>query len=1067
MSDVKNAKAKILNTIFFDQNCVEEKIKDRKKFASYLKSQLEKGVRLFDLINPVIEMINENFIYGGLSFYDHYHDEWVKDYLKFKPGNANYPKVIEDMMTQYKRHKDSFILMTTLVVEHRSHYRSLNEGVSVNSNNEDNPSHGSCILHIVKKKIYYKEYKVELPGFNNGIDIANIGLSSTTSCCKKNDQLLFCESLSKYEIDLEGKNIVKLIGDLDIKEPENKEKLCNLFRFFAYQRDTLGLKYLYCFTPTSVVPAGIIFLNLKKELSDEYIDFFQTLSNQLFLQLSLGMSIAKAKDDLKRHATRAAAAAIIGRNISHNIGSHVIYYLSNSFQNSDRNPFDKILKEFIGKCEQETKLDFQRILKDFEDNDKVNTFEKLYNNISTFLNYIQARMDYVALAGTIEPGYGQGMKIKDLMEEFKNNKFLIDGIAQSEDVKAIEIKEKKSSFQGLVTVPFGEIGKHAFFSILENIIRNSAKHGHDKIKDGKLSLYYSVKEETNNGRKYIVLEIYDELNTWEKAEQAMHLSKDNEQSATKSPLIDDNGSLVHAYMGIKEMKISAAFLRMIPFYEIDSEKYKKNRLLELDPRNDSLMYKIRLLPYKNLLIVTDGKEGLPFVNEEYCEEYGLDKASIEYLEKENEHIDEYKIAVSNLQLDGLKEEIKNKLPNRLVYCKDISNKSFNDTTILDVYRKWIEKIYCIDDLNKKNIYYEPSGGENKEDLKKKWAGLLFVEENISDCHVRFQGHLDEFQHYVYAYGEKMKGDFEIAEDVSKRSHILKERLNNPSEKKFDKQLFRLELLESAFSRVLIVDERLFSDYQCHWHDFEINRKEYRINYGNKVLPDQEDERKTFNFPYKEFIEIGKWLRKEKKELKDVTFCYDSKELKCVNEYIKNKILCINEGVSEIIKDCIKHVSLQKLVEHIKFLYEKRKDYYRFYLKNIEIGNISTTKENNKVSFINIDGDPLFSLEKDGNGNLSLDRNNEALNKFHFFSLHLGIIDKIRETLSCSESDIIRVFDSSLKKTYFILHTGRGKTLQTNDYPVRFMDFTTLNNWVNGSKWMFVQGLYSIKKQIYE
>ena len=224
------------------------------------------------------------------------------------------------------------------------------------------------------------------------------------------------------------------------------------------------------------------------------------------------------------------------------------------------------------------------------------------------------------------------MKIKDLMEEFQDNKFLIDGIAQSEDVKKIAIEDKGSSFQGVITVPFGEIGKHAFFSILENIIRNSAKHGHDNIKDGKLLLYYYATKNTDNGT--IDLKIYDDLKTWGKAKQAMHLSEgDEEQSATESPLIDDNGSLVHVYMGIKEIKISAAFLRMIPFYEIDSEKYKENgkRLLDLMEHKGSLMYKICLLPYKNLLIVTGGNEGLSSSSEEY----GIDKAGIEYLKKEN------------------------------------------------------------------------------------------------------------------------------------------------------------------------------------------------------------------------------------------------------------------------------------------------------------------------------------------------------------------------------------------------------------------------------------------------
>ena len=940
--------------------------------------------------------------YGSISFYDLYHGDWFEDY------NPRFGKKASDAGKFLKEKKPENLISLTHIVARMKKIS------------------GAFLFRFEKNE--------------------------------NEDEYIYYSALDPDELTFKS-----VFGD-EWKKDHDNDQLQRLFSFLSKQRNELEWQYLYCFTPMTTVPAGVIFLFMNCELPSEYIQYFQILSKKLFLQLSLGMSIALEKKHLKKHGSRAAAASIIGRNMSHNIGSHVIYYLSNSFQNSDRNPFDKILKEFIGKCKQKENPGFQQILKDFEGNDKVNTFEKFYDNMSTFLNYLQARMDYVALAGTIEPGYGQGMKTKDLMEEFEDNKFLIEGIAQSEDVKAIKIKERKASFQGLITVPFGEIGKHAFFSILENIIRNSAKHGHDKIKDGKLSLYYKATKNNDNGM--IDLEIYDELGTWEKAEETMHLSEtDKEQSATESPLIDDDGSLVHAYMGIKEMKISAAFLRMIPFYEIDSEKYKSNRLLKLDTRDDSLMYKIRLLPYKNLLIVTEGNEGLSSVNEEW----GIDKASIEYLRKQDVHVDEYKIAVSDYEL----KENMSKLPNRLVHDSDISSSgSFNDETIIDIYEKWIKKTYSIKDLDDKKIYYKPSNKNDTQRIKDKWEGIICIDACKNNCSVRFQGHLEEFQRYESEYKYKTNDadstPIITAEDISKRSHILKERLNDTSdENDFEKKLFRLELLESAFSRVLIIDERLFSEYQCHWHDFKINGKKYRINYGNEVLPDQEDGRKIFNFSHNNFIKIAKWLRKEHKDLSCISFCCDSRKLKYVNEDIKEKILCLNENVSESIKNCIKHVSLQKLVEHIKFLYEKRKDYYKFYLKNIEIGNILSTKEIDKISFVNLEGKPLFSLKKEDNRKLSLNWDNEALNKFHFFSLHLGIIDKIRETLSCSESDIIRAFDSSLQKTYFILHTGRGKTLQTNDYPVRFMDFTTLNNWVNESKWMFVQGLYSIKKQIYK
>ncbi|MDP8218643.1 MAG: hypothetical protein P9M03_07955, partial [Candidatus Theseobacter exili] len=558
-----------LTTLFFDSPKIDKSLED-KSVANFLETNFEhydKKLReLLQIIAKDDPEFDETVAYFGISFYNYFTNNWLKGYTPI--FSSKFADIIDKLFNYYRKLPPNDIITLTKVLSDLEVKKTCKIVLKkIDEKPESGPPDVDLLAHL-----------------SYSCNCNNEGKCKLTNGGKLTVESKVINECMQEKGGIEVKHGFDIANKPDIEKPKLKNALDNLFRFLAIQDKIMGWKYLYCFLPTSHVTAGVIFLYSKKRLDSHYSRFFQILANQLFLPIGLVMATKKAKDDLIKHGTRAAAATIIGRNMSHNIGSHVIYYLSNSFQDSDRNLLNDTLKEFIEECNaNKDQSSLEEILERFKiDQDgKLNTFNVIYDRISLFLNYIQGRMDYVALAGTIEPVYGQGLKIKDLIDEFKRNKFLLDGIAASEDVKTIEIKPKndKNSFNGLVTIPFGEIGKHAFFSILENIIRNSAKHSRDNIKNGELILYYSAKKNNNNGS--IDLKIYDELETWEDARKAMHLPKerdkpntgetaeptvgppneDTELSAIESPLIDDKGSLVHAYMGIKEIKISAAFLR--------------------------------------------------------------------------------------------------------------------------------------------------------------------------------------------------------------------------------------------------------------------------------------------------------------------------------------------------------------------------------------------------------------------------------------------------------------------------------------------------------------------------
>lgn len=215
----------------------------------------------------------------------------------------------------------------------------------------------------------------------------------------------------------------------------------------------------------------------------------------------------KQEESARGHALKAAISAIMSRNGSHNIGSHVINWV-------------------------------------VENINSLNIQDHRY-----FFRYLQQRMDFVAQISTEFPGWSTShWFIKEIMRDFYSQRHLLNYIAASEGLKAYEGIDNSSSERinciinnvkkhdckhGLqqenkgienkvagelcsvdhnscldcdilngtqvlvcnfdncdadpnckadldgdvqVAIPGGIIGSHAFFTIMENFIRNSAKH---------------------------------------------------------------------------------------------------------------------------------------------------------------------------------------------------------------------------------------------------------------------------------------------------------------------------------------------------------------------------------------------------------------------------------------------------------------------------------------------------------------------------------------------------------------------------------------------------------------
>jgi hypothetical protein len=263
----------------------------------------------------------------------------------------------------------------------------------------------------------------------------------------------------------------------------------------------------------------------------------------------------------RRSALRNAAVSIMARNMSHNIGSHV-----------------------LAAVRGDTSVDA-----------KGNT--KQFNRLN---EHLQRRMDFIAELATVESLYAAdnllfqevlGVKITNgSKEELVNGnaaedesglnvqKLLLKHISGSQkgngDAVPAEIHvicpNKKIVKEANVSFNSGVLGWQAFYVILENIIRNVAKHAPDPSSD-KINIYLKILD--NDGEFF-------EVRIWDSQEKANKPVKGKfgptvveylADTLAQPSFLDDDNTVATKDWGMKEIYISAAFLRGIALSDLENQ----------------------------------------------------------------------------------------------------------------------------------------------------------------------------------------------------------------------------------------------------------------------------------------------------------------------------------------------------------------------------------------------------------------------------------------------------------------------------------------------------------------
>lgn len=329
---------------------------------------------------------------------------------------------------------------------------------------------------------------------------------------------------------------------------------------------------------------------------------------------------------------RSAVAAIMGRNMSHNQGSHAIGYLAEDLQ---------VKPAKYGNA-----------------------------HLSDFMRYIQKRMDFIAQIATTAPSWCLNFDWIDLTDQFSRQKCLLENIARSDKVvypnksetpqqrsdrladnmgrlsiRVVSPQQEGGTKPFYIDVPHGPIGAHAFYSTLENLIRNTAKYGTAKeavmgARHIEVTLqlediwedssspdeaerwqedFYRVTIRDNEYVDAALGENEEELKLRRqffaeslparqvKADEAARMLNEY----LREPIVDPGtAELRPGHWGIKEIKICAAYLRLIPqenidhrFEELSLRHADQPPIVEVRAVDGQLEYVLYLLRPKSTLFV--------------------------------------------------------------------------------------------------------------------------------------------------------------------------------------------------------------------------------------------------------------------------------------------------------------------------------------------------------------------------------------------------------------------------------------------------------------------------------
>ncbi len=585
------------------------------------------------------------------------------------------------------------------------------------------------------------------------------------------------------------------------------------------------------------------------------------------LEDSINKKRINSSKEQKRASFHNAIAKVFLRTLSHNIGSHVLSRMVTT-KDLDMPPLLVNSENYLSASQNEqyrgvALKDKDHSLTIFEEigqalskgRKESEVLWALYKKyLSTFNSYVQTRMEFLADIVT-GPPILQVSKffIEEVIKPFNNNKYLLNRISGlSKDFKfkfKIELPDEIEDVR--VSISNDLLGQHAFYIILENIIRNTAKHSPPsetddvcftiKVEESHLDKsYYKVIVVDNVERKdkpvRYSLDTFKENYKDEKDEKVKKVLKWFETYSEKNQneeliitetqkialelnaLIDsdiinkDNFELREEGMGMIEMLVSAAYLRRIPSHKVQDKKY---RLIfdnyKIEEFNEQVRKGENSLKIFRAIAYNKKHLGFQF--------YIPKPKDIFIIDKKGEFIDALDLEESKGK--GIWVENSVKQEDSILHDICLINDTFQDyksNMNLPVRRiSWNTVSQCHLELFKENLKY--SHENLTREVWRAYVSRLFKKkelklENKTKNKLLTNDNYPKYAYFFDDHGKEYKGI-----DFTKHHHIysaqnkrivdrIKKNNDFRNDNSIEREILIYKVLISTITNILILDERI-------------------------------------------------------------------------------------------------------------------------------------------------------------------------------------------------------------------------------------------------------------------
>jgi hypothetical protein len=871
----------------------------------------------------------------------------------------------------------------------------------------------------------------------------------------------------------------KIQEKLDLKKEEIFESLAIFSEKVDFNKTFLIPCFRENFTNSSKIEkefTAALFLYSKKDIPEkdmaEVLPFYVWLIKKFvdFSNIGNAIDFSKYKKRSREESIKSAITAIMSRNISHNLGSHVItntrYQIENLSKKSDANVQKQLngVTALLGYLQERQNfiavianndqyprgpLNFKAAVFDMlamdgpakrhAQNDSSNSDQQVHNYVLD--NIVRSEEIYRNDDDDISSKGKFSIEIQ-MIKVCNNGENLI---FKSNPKEATENSNSSNFIDIQLSVPYGLNGRHAFLVILENLIRNAAKHNKDDLKS---DLVFSIIiKETDKNYEIIIA---DNKENYSKVITKFMLEDPN-PSKDKS-ILDKAGKLKKLSIlrknatdeidrenkGIKEILIVLSWLNnnygKVEYHKIESEDSHNDKMLQIVgvdkdfkiytdannvPKYSSLGYKFSIAKYLEFYEVTSDEiaklQTLQENNNDFSKELAKLTSALIYvfptttdsklLKRVKKHLT--RVVTANLIGKEKKQTVQ-------IAYKNLLEESYHELPKLVVLEK------------KENL-----DGKNYQDCTAVERKSITIETDDSGMPKLDREHVLFYNHY----------DDRLKDDIQKEMMQIQNNcrfIEGISGVNFTQNLIRtsinewdyLKIIEASLAKIAIVDERIFKKYNGSTPS---ERK-------NELLEVYKNQIETLINNYIQQI----------KDLLDSTK-YDSiwKEL-CKEQ----SFLVAKQLTDTTINNLSQCKSNKEKVYHILVDY--------FYFTSSEMGNPEYNKFKDYLEHKNI-----YILNSDTNGVLiTLDRkflkNSEIKNiHFDFMSIHYGLFDKMCFD-DCFEKkfNIIKTQNNISESTKIAIHSGRGGLSNIENKP--FIPFSGINWSLDNCKYVLAELFYGIK-----